>query len=412
MTAPNESSSLSAKLSFEIGDGDKEFLLFNTGKILDDNFLKNLNRVIWLCQDSLSPTKENCRTNYTDKFTYTELDVANRSWSRDFKDGGEIKLSNQTPGGPNNFNFKDDDESDESGDYEGEIPTSADQYCEHLRLSEISVAEQWIEIVNISKLLIKSENLQDCQIAIPNPDNPAKPYLSHSLADIAAIQPHQYHVVELALTKSFSKPNEKQNGRAIYIMDGDNSYHDTRYQPLGDGRTLAYFADGWKITYQPTPGAENVYQQFQTCEAGKHINAKTGNCVKDPDPPAECAEGQFRNPDTGRCKKNPEEKVLAECAEGQFRNPETNRCKKIASDDDLVPCAEGYERNPETNRCRKVTSAEESRFGVEPVSAEDANRVWIWAGIGGVAVLGALIAGQFHQEIGRGLSKLVGRFKK
>jgi hypothetical protein len=49
---------------------------------------------------------------------------------------------------------------------------------------------------------------------------------------------------------------------------------------------------------------------------------------------------------------------------------------------------------------------------VEPVSAEEANRVWIWAGVAGVAVIGALIAGQFHQEIGRGLSKLAGKFKK
>jgi hypothetical protein len=78
----------------------------------------------------------------------------------------------------------------------------------------------------------------------------------------------------------------------------------------------------------------------------------------------------------------------------------------------LVPCAEGYERNPETNRCRKTVSSDEARFGLDPIADENANTVWVWAAVGGIALLGVLIAGQFHQEIGRAFGKLIGKFKK
>ena len=101
----------------------------------------------------------------------------------------------------------------------------------------------------------------------------------------------------------------------------------------------------WKVTYAPTPGGANNYQEFKTCEAGKVINEATGNCVKITSVAEKfCKEGYYLNVLTGRCNKV---KIVAEktCKEGYYLNPETNRCRKIKENDgadyNLTP--ENYE---------------------------------------------------------------------
>jgi hypothetical protein len=230
------------------------------------------------------------------------------------------------------------------------------------------------------------------------------------LSGLAGFDPYEYAVVNITTIDSLSLPKAKN--RMIVIHSDTVDFSLMEYSTHKAETSWAYFADGWKLTYSMTPGAENIYQQFQTCEVGKHINVATGNCVKDVDPPAECAENQYRNPDTGRCKKLDSEKTLAECAEGQFRNPLTNRCKKIASDDELSPCAEGWERNPETNRCRKTPIGSEAAYAVGPMSDSGQDRAWLWIGGGGAALLGAMIAWQFRPEIGRLFGRIVSKVKR
>lgn len=292
----------------------------------------------------------------------------------------------------------------------------ADQYCAALRLNEISTNDQWIEVYNASALTVRAGNLANCVLAVQYGDKEPLNYsryrtaLSGLLGD-GAIGPYGYLLVDVSVADGLSLPKSVKD-RSILIHDSGSDYSEIKYSTLKTGTSWAYFADGWKATYQPTPGSENVYQQWQTCEAGKHINEKTGNCVKDPDPPAECAEGQYRNPATGRCKKYDTEKTLAECPEGQFRNPATNRCKKIASDDDLKPCAEGWERNPETNRCRKIQSKEPAKFALDQLAASRETGLWMWASVGGLTTASGMTTWQFRQEITRWWRKFVKIFTK
>jgi hypothetical protein len=312
-----------------------------------------------------------------------------------------------TPGEPNNFNLNIDPENPPIID----PPNPQPQYCSVLQLSEISTSDQWIELYNNSDLTITSENLVDCSLAVqygdklpPNFDR-YKLNLSQYLG-VNIISPYEYFVIDVTTTDGLSLPKSVKD-RLILLFDTETDYDEIQYSSQKSDTSLAYFTDGWKITYAPTPASENIYQQWQTCDVGKHINEATGNCVKDAEPPAECAEGQYRNPLTGRCKKFESENVLAECAEGQFRNPLTNRCKKIASDDELTPCAEGWERNPETNRCRKIVSKVDAEYGIDPYAENVTNDMWAWLGGGGLALAGGLVAWQFRPEVSRAGKKLM-----
>jgi hypothetical protein len=391
MTAPSENGTLMSQLSFEVSSDD-EFLLIDANQIAAiNNFdLKNLNRVIWLCPSGL--TKVKCHDDFVDKFTYTKLESAEHSWSRDFENGGEIKLSTRTPGAANVF--KNDD-----GEVEG--PELLDM-CADILLNEISFSEpeKFIEIVNTANQTV---DLADCALRRGSKFI----YLDGQLA------PNEL----ASFSVSDSNLTQTNNSVNIYVYDviKNENVGAVAYKAKA-GASYAWLdvdgVEGWYSTFAMTPGAANIYQQFPTCEAGKHLNVATGNCVKDPDPPTECAEGQYRNPATGRCKKLDSEKTLAECAEGQFRNPLTNRCKKIASEDELSLCAEGWERNPETNRCRKTPIGSEAAYAVEPVAPTDQSRTWLWVGGGGAALLSGLIAWQFRPEIGRLLAEIISKVKR
>jgi hypothetical protein len=104
----------------------------------------------------------------------------------------------------------------------------------------------------------------------------------------------------------------------------------------------------WKVTYAPTPGEANNYQEFKACESGKVLNEVTGNCVKVTSVTEKvCPEGQYLNLLTGRCRKIPETPAPTECKEGYYLNEETGRCKRIKNNDgaDYSVAVENYEES-------------------------------------------------------------------
>lgn len=424
MTTSNDGSSLSTGYNLAgISDQEAGSHYVFTG-VKAGLYLTNPSngRILYLCQGDQSKTvdKEACKTDYVDKYAYSYLLNTSNSWSRDFDDENLIfKESIKTPGQKNNFAVGEDEDEDEDKEEDIEKVT---QYCQALVLSEISSVEQWVEIYNKSDLTIFPANMSECLLGVQSGDTKAgglrnySYYKVSSFLSFSSINRYAYVVLDLTKTESKNKiiPNSSSiKDRSVIIADDETDYdYGAIYKSQKEGTTLSYFADGWKVTYSPTPGEENKYQQYQTCEPGKHINEKTGNCVKDPEPPAECAEGQYRNPETGRCKKIAEANVLAECPEGQYRNPLTNRCKKIATDDDLVPCAEGYERNPETNRCRKIRASENAEYAVEPFGVSNENHTWAIIGAIGIGAIGLLIILQFRHEIAQGFGNIVRRIKK
>lgn len=393
--------------------------------LVDDGLLNNPTnkRIVYICRNTQSTAT--CISSPTDTFEYSKLVDTNYSWSRDFSDENlAINLSQLTPGEQNDFDIDEDKGEEDDGD-NGEVgnePEKATQYCQALVLSEISSVDQWVELYNKSDLTIFPANISECLVGVQSGDTKSgnlrnyNYYKILSFLDFTSINKYAYTILDLTKTESKNKilPNSSSiKDRSVIIADDETDYdYGAIYKSQKEGTTLSYFSDGWKVTYLPTPGEENKYQQYQTCEAGKHINEATGNCVKDPEPPAECAEGQYRNPATGRCKKIAEVNTLAECPEGQYRNPLTNRCKKIATDDDLVPCAEGYERNPETNRCRKIRASEDAEYAVEPYGASNENHTWAVIGAIGIGAIGLLIILQFRHEIAHGFGKIVKRIKK
>ena len=298
------------------------------------------------------------------------------------------------------------------GGQDKEEPNNHPQYCSNLQLSEISTNEQWIEIYNDSNQVILPINLANCVLSVQYGDkltNGLPTYRNLNLGSfsgLSQINPYGYFVININET-NLSLAKSVKN-RSVVIHDDLSDYSDALYSTQKSGTTLSYFADGWKVTFYPTPGMENIYQKRQTCEVGKIINEKTGNCINAPKPPAECKPGQFRNPETGRCKKIAVAKVLAPCAPGQFRNPLTNRCKKIASEKTLKPCDKGWERNPETNRCRKIVSKEPALFSIEQLDSEEEN-VWGWAGAAGLLLAAGIVVWQFKPEITRFFGKIVKR---
>ncbi|GHU09619.1 hypothetical protein FACS189431_7950 [Alphaproteobacteria bacterium] len=361
-------------------------------------------RYVWLCDKTAVTSRLLCVDKYVDFVSYSHITDISYSMSRRDWNDTVLELSKPTPNDMNNFNMTDPD--DETGGSGGSTTDDEDR-CAFIQFNEISFSEpqKFIEIINP---MSKEINLGDCTLRRGTSGD------KEEIVMEGILPPGQVTSFDLEIT-NFKLDNNSFNIHVYDTLLGKNVV--TLAYKAKSGRSYAFIAqpqvskDDWYHTYKMTPGQPNEYQEFPTCEAGKHLSS-AGNCVKDPDPPAECAEGQFRNPATGRCKKIAET-TLSECAEGQFRNPATNRCKKIASDDDLVPCAEGYERNPDTNRCRKVVAGEDARFGVGPTDpGSGGNDVWIWAGIGGAALVTGLIGWQFHPEIGRGLRRMADFVKR
>ena len=154
---------------------------------------------------------------------------------------------------------------------------------------------------------------------------------------------------DFALTKNPTSAN------LLELVDGAGRVVDALSYPNGQRKGTAYAMVGydgdgeelWQVTYAPTPGEPNNYQEFRSCAEGKVINEATGNCVKVTEVTTKvCPEGQYLNILTGRCKKDASaETAVTECKEGYERNPETGRCRKIRENDgtDYALVAETYE---------------------------------------------------------------------
>ena len=334
------------------------------------------------------------KTYCSDYFSITKFSSSNKQVAlRDLEDGEFQKISQElyVPAyDPDESGLylppePDDDEDEgigESSDADGvqKLPQ-----CRGLELSELLTyyaddkSEQFIEFFNPTAADI---SLDGCQINYKN-----KFYdLSGSVASGGY---YAYY-----LNGQFSLTKNPTNPSLVTLIDADGTSVDEVAYPNGQKKSTTYArifaADGtesWQITYAMTPGAENVYQKFRSCEEGKIINEATGNCVKVTSLQSAAA-------------------TLAPCPEGKYRNPLTNRCKNIetTSSSTLKECAAGYERNPETNRCRKITTPNEGAdYSLTPTTSTASQTVFIGLGIValivGVGVVYIIL--QFRQEIAR-----------
>lgn len=289
-------------------------------------------------------------------------------------------------------------------------PPAEPSLCGMLTVSEIytyyvdSATEQFIELYNPGDTEIP---LDPCNIRYKNTVIP----LSGSLSPGAYLA-----VQDSALI--FTKDPSTFNTVSISDTSGDILLDFVYPHGQKKGTAYAIFNPGtteekWLQTYAPTPGAENVYQQFQACPDGKEINPETGNCIKSKEAAVAtiCPEGKYLNLLTGRCKKI-ETTTAKICKEGYHLNLLTGRCNKDKTTT-VTECAEGYERNPETNRCRKIQTATAQEYPVEPPTEETYASPQIF--IAGGAVVALLLGGagfavfQFRKEIKTAILKICRR---
>ena len=241
------------------------------------------------------------------------------------------------------------------------------QFSEILSYYENSKNEQFIEFYNP-----KSEQilLDGCKVRYKNKN--------YNLSGVVKADDFfVYYPKEFSLTKN------PTNFNVLELVDINDEIVDTlKYsneQRKGTSYALVGYDDEgkeiWKITFAPTPGTGNVYQEFRTCEAGKVINEATGNCVKVADI---------------------KEKI---CKEGYYLNILTGRCNKIKLAE-AKACKEGYYLNPETNRCRKIKENTGANYSLEPEKYEEKSSfVALFVVIGVVVIgLGYLIF-EFRHEI-------------
>lgn len=301
------------------------------------------------------------------------------------------------------------------------MPTPPVNSCLGLRVSEIGAytQPQFIELINRGTEPVQ---LEGCYVAI------GRSSARHTFVarELAAGE-------RLTVSVADTKLKLAKTSGTVYVLNASGEEIDeVAYEKLAKGTSWAWVGDDWHQTYAPTPGSDNLYQQWQTCEPGKQINEATGNCVKIPistNEPTPCAPGYYRHPETGRCRKETAAKTAAKkapapckegqyrseatgrcrsiaataaktlkpCKDGYFRSPETGRCRKIAADKDVLKqCAEGYERNPVTKRCRKIRSAVAPSVGFSPhVAQEVAGSTWGWWVFGGASLLATGI-GAWH----------------
>ena len=256
--------------------------------------------------------------------------------------------------------------------------------CKGLEISEIlsywetTRVEQFIELHNNTPEQIL---LDGCGIRYKN-----KVY---ELKGIIIADGYKVYIPEL-----FSLTKNPTNGNLIEIVDVDGGVVDVLRYPNGQRKGTSYAEIGydekgdklWHVTYAPTPGAPNIYQEFKTCEMGKVINKETGNCVKITTITEKiCPEGQYLNILTGRCRKN----VTVE----------------------QKTCKEGYYLNPETNRCRKIKDNDGADYSLKPEDYEEKSSfVALYAVIGVISLVLIYVIYEFRREIGKLIGKVWRRF--
>ena len=271
---------------------------------------------------------------------------------------------------------------EETGVEDGKGGVAAPQ-CRGLRFSEIltyyeaAKSEQFIEFYNSNSGAI---TLDGCKLRYKN-----KNYVLSGTVEAEGY--FVYYPVGFSLTKNPTNSNK------LELIDADEAVVDTLEYPNGQRKGAAYALIGydgagkgiWKVTYAPTPGAPNNYQEFKTCEEGKVINEATGNCVK---------------------VTNTSEKV---CKEGYYLNILTGRCKKL-EDTTQKTCKEGYYLNPETNRCKKIVENKGADYSLEPENYEEnSSFVALYAALGVMGIGAVYLIWEFRGEIAKGWQKLFRR---
>lgn len=174
--------------------------------------------------------------------------------------------------------------------------------CKGLVFSEVLTyyenlkSEQFVEVYNSTAEQIR---LDGCKLKYKNK--------FYELSGV--MRPEEYkanYFENISLTKNPTNKNE------IELIDANDETIDKLEIPNGQRKGTSYAligfnADGselWRVTYAPTPGEANNYQEYKTCEAGKVVNPETGNCVKVTEAAVKiCKEGYRLNEETGRCVK-------------------------------------------------------------------------------------------------------------
>ncbi len=241
-------------------------------------------------------------------------------------------------------------------------------FSEVLGYYEILQNEQFIELFNSGH---ESVNLNGCSLKYKNK--------FYSL--FGFVGPEEYFV---RLLDDFKLTKNPTTSNTIELIDADGTVLDKLIYPNGQRRGASYALIGydasgdeiWKVTYAPTPGEPNNYQEFRTCEEGKVINETTGNCVK---------------------ITSVMEKI---CGAGQYLNILTGRCKKIPESNGPKECKEGYEYNKETGRCRKIKENKGADYALIPETyAESSNFVALYLVLLVLAIGGVYIIYEFRHEI-------------
>lgn len=286
-----------------------------------------------------------------------------------------------------------------------EEPEVIPPQCRGLEITELltyyttSQSEQFIEFFNPTAEPI---DMDGCKISYKN-----KKY------DLSGSVPSGGYYAYYP-NSQFSLTKNPTNPLVLAVIDTDGEAVDEISYPNGQKKSTSFAkifdSDGgesWQITYATTPGSENVYQKFRSCEEGKIINEATGNCVK----------ATTLKDATAAVLKSSTSAALAPCPEGKYRNPLTNRCKSIeTASTSLKECAEGYERNPETNRCRKITSASTNNGADYAITPTEHSNQTVFVGIGIVLIIislgGIYIVLQFRHEIARACRKIGQRLNR
>jgi hypothetical protein len=238
--------------------------------------------------------------------------------------------------------------------------------CKGLVISELlsyyenSRDEQFVEIYNSASEQIL---LDGCQIRYKNKYYPLT----------GILKPEGYFA---RYAKDFSLTKNPTSSNKVEIIDVDGTVVDKMEYPNGQRKGTSYALIGydgsgariWRVTYAPTPGEPNNYQEFRTCAEGKVLNEATGNCVK---------------------VTTVKEKT---CPAGQYLNPLTGRCRKAAITlAKTTTCKEGYYLNEETGRCKKIKENTGTTYAIEPETYEESSSF-----IGLYAVIGVILVGLIY----------------
>ncbi len=253
------------------------------------------------------------------------------------------------------------------------------QFSEILSYYESSKSEQFIEFYNAGAEQIL---LDGCQVRYKNKN--------YNLSGVVGAE--EYYVY---YPSGFSLTKNPTNSNLLEIIDVDGTVVDMLTYPNGQRKGTSYILVGydglgeeiWKVTYTPTPGEPNNYQEFKACEAGKVLNEATGNCVK---------------------ATAVTEKI---CKEGYYLNILTGRCNKIKTTEEKT-CKEGYELNPETGRCRKIKDNNGADYSLTPENYEEQSSFVALYAVIGIVVVGLIyLIYEFRHELVKLWHKVFQRFR-